>query len=284
MPTIFANGINIPYDDAGSSNNCLLLVHGHPFDRSMWRLQLDAFRESGWRVIAPDLRGYGESSVIPGKTTLDVFASDIAALLDSLDIHEVVIGGLSMGGQIAMEFCRLFPERVRGLLLAATFPQAETEDGKRNRALMAERLLREGMSGYAEEVLPKMIAPKNVNALPRVAEHVLAMMRSAPPAGAAAALRGRAERPDYQETLASLNVPATIVVGNHDAYTTRADAERMHALLEHSELVWMSGVGHMPNLECEADFNAALRRLLDAADRGRTTSAVPNFSAKATRK
>src|SRR5262249_29712603 len=150
--------------------------------------------------------------------------------------RNVVIGGLSMGGQIVMEFCRLFPQRVRGILLAATFPQAETEEGKRNRALMAERLLREGMSGYAEEVLPKMIAPRNIKAMPKIAEHVLMMMRCANPIGAAAALRGRAERPDYQQTLASLRVPALVVVGDQDAYTTRADAERMHSLLKRSEL------------------------------------------------
>jgi pimeloyl-ACP methyl ester carboxylesterase len=275
MAMIFANGINIAYDDGGSDNNCLLLVHGHPFNRSMWSPQLDAFSKSGWRVIAPDLRGYGESSVVPGKTTLDIFAHDLAALLDALSIRKVVIGGLSMGGQIVMEFCRLFPERVRGVLLAATFPQLETEEGKRNRALMADRLLREGMSDYAEEVLPKMIAPRNIKSMPQVAEHVLTMMRSAPPDGAAAALRGRAERPDYQETLASLSVPALIVVGDQDAYTTRAEAERMHSLLKRSELVWIEGVGHMPNLECQAEFNAGLQRLLNTTDQGRAVSGGP---------
>ena len=88
------------------------------------------------------------------------------------------------------------------------------------------------------------------------------MMRATHPAGAAAALRGRAERPDYENTLADLSVPALVVVGDEDAFTTRADAERMHALLKPSELVWMEGVGHMPNLEREVEFNAALRRFL----------------------
>ena len=298
------NGITIGYDDAGAGENVLVLVHGHPFDRSMWRPQVEkishqaakpekasrqdaktprlqrnisdrvpfvasgrrhfALAGRGWRVIAPDLRGYGESSVIPGKTTLDVFASDIDTLLGQLNIQEIVIGGLSMGGQIVMEFCRLYPERVRGILLAATSPKAETEEGKRNRAKMADRLLREGMETYAEEVLPKMVAPRNIAALPSVAGHVRSMMRAAHPVGAAAALRGRAERPDYETTLASLDVPALVVVGDEDAFTTRIDAERMHTLLKRSELVWMQGVGHMPNLERAVEFNAALGRLLDA--------------------
>jgi pimeloyl-ACP methyl ester carboxylesterase len=306
-------GITIGYDDAGRGENVLVLVHGHPFDRSMWRPQVEKFSRqadfakatsardaepgkisrkgaktqrlqrvakdpipliepsktgsAGWRVIVPDLRGYGESSVVPGKTTLDIFAWDIAGLLDYLQIQGVALGGLSMGGQIVMEFCRLYPERVRGILLAATFPKAETEAGKRNRALMADRLLREGMKQYAEEVLPKMIAPRNIAALPAVAEHVRAMMRAAHPAGAAAALRGRAERIDYESTLATLDVPALIVVGDEDAFTTPADAERMHTLLRRSELVWMEGVGHMPNLEREVEFNAALERLLERVER-----------------
>jgi pimeloyl-ACP methyl ester carboxylesterase len=300
------NAIAIGYDDAGSGENVLVLVHGHPFDRSMWRPQVEKVSRQdagsdrisrkadfakamsakaakpqrlkrvtrdpvligrsvrpGWRVIAPDLRGYGESSVVPGKTTLDIFARDIAGLLDQLNIWEVAIGGLSMGGQIVMEFCRLYPERVRGVLLAATFPNAETEQGKRDRALMADRLLREGMGPYAEEVLAKMIAPRNIAALPAVAEHVRSMMKAAHPAGAAAALRGRAERPDYESTLATLDVPALVVVGDEDAFTTRADAERMHTLLRRSELVWMEGIGHMPNLEREVEFNGAMERLLE---------------------
>jgi pimeloyl-ACP methyl ester carboxylesterase len=240
----------------------------------MWRPQLEAFgqlggnvapqteEKSGWRIIAPDLRGYGESSVVSGKTTLDVFARDIAALLDLLAVAKIVMGGLSMGGQIVMEFCRLYPQRVRGILLAATFPRAETEEGKMNRAAMADRLLREGMDGYAEEMLPKMLAPGSIAALPSVAEHVRCMMRGTNPFGAAAALRGRGERPDYEDTLACLNVPGLIVVGDEDAFTTRADAERVQALLRGSELVWMKGVGHMPNLEREVEFNRAVERWL----------------------
>jgi pimeloyl-ACP methyl ester carboxylesterase len=313
------NGISIAYEDLGEGEDVLVLVHGHPFNRTMWQPQLEHFNrprprlESGsssesvveteshpeadsivipprtfddedeggslraWRIIVPDLRGYGESTVVPGKTTLDTFASDIAGLLDELGIQEVVIGGLSMGGQIVMEFCRLYPERVRGIVLAATFCRADTEEGRRQRAVMADRLLKEGMQPYADEVLPKMVTPANLIALPAVADHVRAMMRGTNPMGAAAALRGRAERPDYAETLARLNVPALVVVGDEDAFTTRADAEQMSRLLRRSELVWIKGVGHMPNLESEGEFNEALERLLErclpaAAGRGRRSA------------
>jgi pimeloyl-ACP methyl ester carboxylesterase len=310
MAKALVNGITIAYDDVGEGDNVLVLVHGHPFNRTMWQPQMEWIgpgnrararprarfegvsssessvetkgRREGdsiavpqqileheddaefpWRAIVPDLRGYGGSTVVPGKTTLDIFARDIAGLLDELGIRDVVIGGLSMGGQIVMEFCRLYPERVRGILLAATFCRAETEQGKRQRVAMADRLLTDGMEPYSEEVLPKMVTPANLIALPQVADHVRSMMRASDPIGAAAGIRGRAERPDYEETLARVEVPALVVVGDEDAFTTRADAEQMSNALKRSELVWLKGVGHMPNLEREAEFNEALGRLLE---------------------
>ncbi|MFI9101155.1 alpha/beta fold hydrolase [Streptomyces fildesensis] len=259
--TAQVNGITVGYEDAGAGDP-LVLVHGHPFDRSMWAPQVGAFAAGGWRVIAPDLRGYGATTVVPGTTPLETFARDIAALLDHLGLDRVVIGGLSMGGQIVMEFCRLFPERVRGLLLADTFPEAETEDGKRVRRDMAERLVREGLKGYTDEVLSKMVAPYNIEALPAVADHVRGMMYGAPPEGAAAALRGRAERPDYGDLLGRIAVPALVVVGRDDEYTPVTDAEAMHRRISGSELAIIEGAAHLPNLERPDEFNAALDRFL----------------------
>jgi pimeloyl-ACP methyl ester carboxylesterase len=173
-----------------------------------------------------------------------------------------VLGGLSMGGQIVMEFYRMFPERVRGLMLADTFAQAETEEGRKARYDMADRLLREGMGGYADEVLPKMVAPYNIEALPEVAEHVLGMMRGTPAEGAAAALRGRAERPDYTELLGRVTVPALIVVGRDDEFTPVADAEFMCYRIPNATLAVIHGAAHMPNMERPVEFNKAFHEFL----------------------
>src|SRR5687768_3063336 len=103
MPIASINGITIGFDLVGDAADTVLFLHGHPFDRSMWLPQHDAVRSSGWRALVPDLRGYGETTVVPGKTTFDVFADDLTALLDHLGIDSVAVVGLSMGGQIAME-------------------------------------------------------------------------------------------------------------------------------------------------------------------------------------
>lgn len=248
-----------PERDGGDT---LLLVHGHPFDRSMWQAQLPPVAAAGWGVIAPDLRGYGASAVTPGRVTLDEFADDLAALLDVLGIDDVVVGGLSMGGQIAMAFAERHPQRLRGLVLAATFPRVDTAAVRAARLTTADRLERDGLHAFAAEVLPKMLAAGTIADQPDVAAFVLRMMQAAPARGAAAALRGRADRRPYAPVLAVTTVPALIVVGDEDAFTTRADAEEMHALLAGSDLVWMTGVGHMPNLERPAAFNDALVQFL----------------------
>ncbi|MFI1410706.1 alpha/beta fold hydrolase [Streptomyces sp. NPDC020707] len=251
----------LAYEDKGPQDASalpLVLIHGHPFDRTMWDPQVAAF-SPGRRVIAPDLRGYGASPVVPGVTPLSVFAEDVGALLDELRVPEFVLGGLSMGGQIAMECYRLFPERIRGLLLADTFPAAETPEGRKSRSATAERLLREGMDGYADEVLYKMVAPY---ARPEVAARVRRMMTGTSPEGAAAALRGRAERPDYRELLTRVGVPTLVVVGEDDEFTPVRDAEAMHAAVPGAVLRVVRGAAHMPNLERPTAFNESLTELL----------------------
>lgn len=262
MKMIWVNGAQVAFEEIGSGEQALLLIHGHPFDHTMWQPQIEPMARLGWRVIAPDLRGYGASAGGSDKTTLDQFASDLIALLDHLGVDRAVIAGLSMGGQIVMEICRLFPQRVQGIVLAATFPQADTAIGKQQRLTTADRLLREGMDTYADELLPKMLCGRSIEAAPEVARHVLSMMRSAPARGAAAALRGRAERPDYAGVLERVNCPALVVAGDEDAFTTREDADGMHALLRCSRLLWLTGTGHMPNLEQPVLFNAALADFL----------------------
>lgn len=265
MATASIGQITIAYDDEGDRDGePLVLVHGHPFNRSMWWPQVTYATRAGWRVIAPDLRGYGESTVVPGRMTLDVFARDIAELLDHLGVERFVLGGLSMGGQIVMECLRLFPERVRGVLLADTSPRAETEAGHKDRHDLADRLLREGVNGYTDEVLPKMVSPKNIEAMPEVARHVVGMMRTTSPIGAAAALRGRADRPDYVDMLRGVDVPAVIVVGSEDEFTPVSEARLLNDCTPRSTLTVVDGAGHMPNLERADAFNEALGELLRA--------------------
>ncbi|PXY27341.1 alpha/beta fold hydrolase [Prauserella muralis] len=261
MTTTRANGITIGYDDEGTGD-AVVLVHGHPFDRSMWRPQTRSLAEAGWRAIAPDLRGYGQSSVVPGSTSLETFARDILALLDRLRVRRFALAGLSMGGQIALELQRLVPDRIRALVLADTSPHAETPEGRVRRRAQADRLLAEGMRGYADEVLTTMIAPHTVETAPLVALHVSAMMRGAPPQGAAAALRGRAERRDYVDLLGRITVPTLVMVGSEDEFTPVEVARFLHERIPGSQLAIIEGAAHLPNLEREREFSEIVEKFL----------------------
>ncbi|MEU3731423.1 alpha/beta fold hydrolase [Streptomyces sp. NPDC033538] len=256
-------GATIDYDDSGPSSGLpVLLIHGHPFNRTLWAPQVAALVEAGHRVVTPDLRGYGRSGVTPGKVLLADFADDLALLLDHLGIERAVVGGVSMGGQITMEFQLRHPERVRALVLSDTSAPAETQEGKEFRNRLADRLLAEGMDGYAHEVIDKMLAAYNVTAMPDVAARVLEMMCATDPRGAAAALRGRAERPDYREVLAAVRVPVLVVVGADDVYTPVAEAESLHRLVPHSTLAVVEKAGHLPGAEQPERFNAVLLEFL----------------------
>lgn len=254
------HGITIGYDDQASGTP-VVFVHGHPFNRSMWSKQIEALSPT-CRVIVPDLRGYGETAVTPGKVTLEDMAGDIAALLDALEIDRIILGGLSMGGQIVFEFYRQFPSRVRALILADTQAQAETEQGRIVRYEAAQRILDSGMQRLADEMLPRLLAAKTFTDHPEVVEQVRHMIVHTNPEGAAAALRGRAERRNYIPMLQEITVPTLIVVGSEDAYTPISDAELMHQGIAGSQLVIHDGIGHMPNMERPSEFNAALMQFL----------------------
>jgi pimeloyl-ACP methyl ester carboxylesterase len=256
--TLALPATTLAYDDLGPATDepPLLLVHGHPFDRSMWRPQLARFPSR--RVIAPDLRGYGASTgAVAAWADL---ADDLADLLDALRVPRAVVVGLSMGGQIALDLAARHPDRVAGLLLADTSAGAEPD--RPGRLAAADRLEREGMDPYAVENLYRMVRPGGSKA---VAAHVLRMMREADPIGAAAAQRARADRPDRFADLPAIAVPTTVVVGADDAFTPVPDAAAIADGIPGAELVVIDAAAHLPNLEQPTAFDTALAALLGRA-------------------
>ena len=266
MPTLPLADGHLEYDETGTGRP-VLLIHGHPFDRTMWRPQTSELDPGAFRFIAPDLRGFGGSSRASGTVTLEEFAADLRHLIVTLDLGPAVAVGVSMGGQIAMELLRTSPDLLSGLVLADTFCETDTPEVRDWRVKLADRLDAEGMDGYAHEALERMMAPYNVRSSPDSADALLAMMRSAPPDGSAAALRGRAARRDYGPVLAAAALPTLVIVGEDDHFDPGASrAARMHELVQGSELVVIRSAGHLPNLERPAEFNGALGGFLHRAD------------------
>jgi 3-oxoadipate enol-lactonase len=259
------NGIDLAYQDVGTGP-AVFLIHGHPLDHTMWQPQVE-FLHNRYRLIVPELRGYGTTPLPAGKrvTLLDDFAEDILALADHLRIESFAIVGLSLGGQITLEVYRQAPHRIRGLVLADTFASLDTPEMKETRLDTADRFDREGFGNFATDSLHKMMTPANAQAIPAVAEHIMRMVNDSNPHGAAAALRGRTMRRDYIPLLSEIGVPSLIVVGRYDAFTPVALSEEMHRGIPGSRLEIIEDSGHMTNLERPDEFNAILGSFLDAS-------------------
>jgi 3-oxoadipate enol-lactonase len=208
------------------------------------------------------LKGFGDSDSLSGTVTMNQMAQDVAAVMDHVGIQQAVIGGLSMGGYVALAFYKQFPERVNALVLADTRPQADTEEAKQTRAQQAEKALSEGMAGITDAMLPKLLTPKTVSKRPEVVKRLRDMMLKTKREGAAAALLGMASRDDQTTLLKQIKVPTLILVGRDDAITPLADSETMHREIAGSKLVVIEGAGHVSNFEQPAIFNDALLNFL----------------------
>ncbi|HVS81805.1 MAG TPA: alpha/beta fold hydrolase [Pyrinomonadaceae bacterium] len=249
--------IQIAFDDVGGGAG-IVLLHGYPFDRSMWREQIDFLIAAGFRVVAPDLRGLGETKATSEISTMDDMACDVAALMDKLEIDRAVVCGLSMGGYVAFEFVHLFPSRVRALILAGTRAPADNEQEKQVREQQAQRMLIEGMNFVAGATLRKLLAPRTLAEKPEVVARVREMILRSDPQGAAAAQRGMALRRDHSDNLRRINVPTLVIVGREDPIRPVADAQFMHDRIRNSRLEVIEDAAHMTNMEKPEIFNRAL--------------------------
>jgi len=255
--------VELAYAQAGSGP-VIILLHGYPFNRSMWHEQVDSFKAHGYRVVAPDLRGMGATPKATGQSnaTMSDMARDVAALMDQLSIDRAVVCGLSMGGYVAFEFAHLFPARVRALVLAGTRAPADNDQERQGRAQQADQMLAKGMNEIAAAALPKLLAPRTLAEKPEVVARVCQMILGAAPEGAAAAQRGMAARRDYTADLPGIKAPVLVIVGREDPIRPVADAEFMHRALSDSLLEIIEDAAHMTNMEQPEAFNRAVRDFL----------------------
>jgi len=252
--------VDLAHDDVGDGP-AVVLIHGHPFNRSMWAPQVAALRDR-FRVVVPDLRGYGDGPVTPGRVTMAQLAADVSHLLDRKGIAAAALAGLSMGGLVVMELAAAQPERWWAYGFIATTAQRVNADEAQARLASARTMEEQGMRPVAGQMSARLFGPGPDRELTR---SITAMMLATDPAGAAAAVRGRAERPDYQPVLASLSAPALVCTGDHDSYSTAEVTSELAGCLRDPEVVLLPGAGHLPNLERPDEFNEHLLRFLTRA-------------------
>lgn len=260
MKRVSVRGVELATVDEGAGHPVVFL-HGFPLDHRMWLGQIPSLAQRH-RVIAPDLRGFGQSAVSGECVTMAEFAEDVALLLDALGVVEpITLVGLSMGGYVALEFWRQFVPRLRALVLCDTRAAADAPEVAAGRHVTAERVVREGAAVVAETMLPRLFASW-AGSEPAWVGQTREMILAADPRAIAAAARGMAERRDFTARLPEIALPVLAVVGAQDQITPPAEMRSMAKALPQASFVEIAQAGHMAPLENPAEVNAALLAFL----------------------
>ncbi len=224
----------------------------------MWQYQHQAL--ANYRLLLPDLRGYGQSAFSFEQIFIEEQALDLRLLLDELGVSAVHLVGLSMGGEIIVEFARLFPQYVQSLVICASKPVGETAQGKERRMQLAKQINHIGMAAYATEAIAQYIHTDTYQAKGAVYNHLLAMMQQTKTQGAIASHKGRALRRDNAPFLKSIKVPTLVVAGEQDYFFSIADMEQLARTIPNAAFEVVPNSGHLPNMEQPAHFNRLLQQ------------------------
>ncbi len=247
-------------DPGATGKPVLVLVHAFPLGAQMWEPQFrGAFH--GWRILAPDLRGFGGSTDPRAEDvdpTIDDYAEDVAALVREVAGGPVVLGGLSLGGYVAFAMMRRTPTLVRALILADTRAGADTLEGRAARRAMLTVLEHDGPQGVAREMMPRLLGATTREHNPDAEETVRLLIKRQSPHAIRDAVVRMMDRPDSTALLPSLQVPTLVIVGEEDVLTPPAESEAIVAAMPNASLVRIAGAGHLSNLEQATAFEASI--------------------------
>jgi pimeloyl-ACP methyl ester carboxylesterase len=249
--------MSMRYEDMGKGLPVVLL-HAFPFDRTMWKPQARPLAEAGFRMLAPDLPEFGETTPGSEVFTIERSADVIADFLDEIAVEKAVVGGVSMGGYIAMAFARRHPLRLSALILADTKAPPDDADAKANRDRLIADVKIGGPTAAADALLPKLFSPGTRDRRPEVIEEARSIILRQRAAAIIAALYALRDRPDAVPMLASVSVPTLVLVGEDDVVTPPAAAEQLARDIPGAEITLIPDAGHLSNLENPQAFNSAV--------------------------
>jgi len=246
-----------------TTRGTLVLLHACPLNARMWEPQ-EALARHGWHVVMPQFRGFDQAGFEEtDASSIDDYAQHVANLIDSIGVAQAVIGGLSMGGYVALALYRRAPHLFRGIVLADTRADADTPDARANRERLMALADTGGVAAIAEDMIPKLLGPTTRSTQPALVARVRALILSNRPDALKSALRAMMTRPDSTPTLAGVRVPALVLAGGEDSITPPSANAAIAAAIPGAVFSEISAAGHLSSLEQPDAFNAALRHFLD---------------------
>jgi pimeloyl-ACP methyl ester carboxylesterase len=238
----------------------LLLVHGYPFDHTLWDAVIPLL-DKEIQVLAPDLRGFGGQPAGADEPSLERMADDLTQLLVQRQIGQAVVAGMSMGGYVALAFAERQGPRLSGLGLISSHVWADSDDARAARRAMIERIRREGPAVAAQAAIPKLFVPENIHR-PEYTRFPVASVEKAGVAGLTWALEAMARRPDRSGVFKSLQTPILVVHGWRDQFIAADRAKEMASLSAHARYVEIPEAGHATPIEAPRPVAEALNDLV----------------------
>lgn len=253
------NDFNLSYDDVGEGSNTIICLHGYPFDKTMWQEQLD-FLKSSNRIIACDIRGFGKSIDEASQLSIELFTDDLIAFMDKLKIDKAIVCGLSMGGYIALNALKRFPDRFEALILCDTQCIADTAEAKEKRYKKIDEINLNGATEFNEGFVKSVFHKDSLSNKKDLVEKLRSVVFVNSKHIITMGLTALAERSETCSTLNSISIPTLIICGREDEVTPLAQSEFMNSNIKGSILRVIDNAGHVSNLEQPNEFN---KHLLD---------------------
>lgn len=260
-PLTVSRGINIAYHDSGTGRP-ILFLHSFGHNRNLWFPQLTHFSEHGYRVIAPDMPGHGNSSFDPKNHTVDLIAGDYVELLDAIGIDQAVVAGISIGGYIALRMWAHRPDLFSALVMCCSKAEADTEAIRERRRAQIENIRANGLENFVETGAPKRVSPKTAEERPWVVDWIKMMNYTVSAEANAATLEAMAVKEDDTPMLATIDVPSLILSGSDDVFIPEQSPFNLEKGIRNSVHHVIQDAGHVANLERPTEVNRHIEGFL----------------------
>lgn len=247
----FGNGDRLP----------IVFIHGFPLEHKMWSNQFRYLQTENF-CISYDVRGLGKSPVGDGQYTLELFVDDLFEILDSYQIKNPILCGLSMGGYIALRAMERHQARFRGLILCNTRSEADNNEAKLKRAIAIQKINKQGLEIFVDEFMPNCFSKQTIKEKSGIFKETVEKSKKFDPIGVKGSLLAMAGRSDTTNFLGNIVHPTLVLCGEQDMLTPVDMMENMARKIPNSEFIVVPNAGHLSPLENPEFVNRVIENFL----------------------